>query len=311
MWFLLSCALLQSPNSSSESSISQRRDTIELSTKDIEDGSEFHIPQIPSLGLTFSSSYSNIILKDKGSTRSLYFVRDSGQIVLETAVDLKHPERLEVPYTKGMFVSEAFFTNGIDSALLIGLGGGAMVHHIHHYWPDQKLDAVEIDPVIVDIAKNYFVVPHSMSPYFKNSSIELHVEDGFVFINNALKNTAKYDVIYMDAFLKPSTDTDSTGVPLRLKTLAFYDELKSILNEDGVVIFNINNSKDINTDLKHISDSFEQVWKLSVPNRGNIIVVGCLKEIDQTTLFNRATHIDEKKGLGITEWVERLKKYGR
>ena len=310
MWLLFSCALLQSPNSN-ESSISQRRDTIESSTKNLQTGPEFHIPQIPSQGLTFSSSYSNILVKDKGSVRSLYFIRDSGEIVLETAVDLEHPEKLEVPYTKGMFVSEAFFDMGIDSALLIGLGGGAMVHHIHHYWSDQKLDAVEIDPVIVDIAKNYFVVPHKTSTSVKGTSIELHVEDGFVFINNALKNNDKYDVVYMDAFLKPSTDTDSTGVPLRLKTLAFYDELKSILHEDGIVVFNINNNKDISTDLQHISDSFDQVWKLAVPNRGNVIVVGCLQEIDQTTLLNRATHIDEKKGLGITEWVKRLQKYGR
>ena len=50
----------------------------------------------------------------------------------------------------------------------------------------------------------------------------------FVFINNALKKNDKYYVIYMDAFLKPSTDTDSTGAisPLRLKTLAFYDVIK-------------------------------------------------------------------------------------
>ena len=310
MWFLFSCALIQSPNSS-ESSISQRRDIIETQTKEEKQGSDFYIPQIPSSGLTFSSAYSNILVQDKGSIRSLYFVRDSGQIVLETAVDLEHPEKLKVPYTRAMFVSEAFFSTRIDSALLIGLGGGAMVHHIHHYWNDQKLDAVDIDPVIVDIAKNYFVVPHSTSPYFKNTSIELHVADGFIFINKAHEKNEKYDVIYMDAFLKPSTDTDKTGIPLRLKTLTFYDELKSILNEDGIVVFNINNNKDINADLQHISDSFEHVWKLAVPNRGNLIVVGCLQEIDETTLFNRATHIDKKKGLGITEWVQRLKKYGR
>ena len=35
--------------------------------------------------------------------------------------------------------------------------------------------------------------------------------DGLKFIAEAEK---QYDVIYLDAFLKPSADTDSTGVPL-------------------------------------------------------------------------------------------------
>ena len=74
MWLLFSCALLQSPNSS-ESSISQRRDTIESSTKNLQTGPEFHIPQIPSQGLTFSSSYSNILVKDKGSVRLVFCSR--------------------------------------------------------------------------------------------------------------------------------------------------------------------------------------------------------------------------------------------
>jgi spermidine synthase len=293
MWFLFSCALFQNSNHKGDSAPSPQ---LEQNIKSI-----LEIPQIPNKGLEFSSIYSNILVQDKGSVRSLYFVRDSGQIVLETSVDLKQPHILQVPYTEAMFVSEAFFPSGIRSSLLIGLGGGAMVHHIHHHWPKQKLDAVEIDPVIVDIAKNYFIVPH------KEPNIQLHVEDGFVFIQQALKEERKYDVIYMDAFLKPSTDTDSTGVPLRLKTLAFYDELKAILNQDGIVVFNINNHKDINTDLGHIEESFEQTWKMAVPNRGNIIVVACTKAIDQTTLYNQATHSQEKKGLGIEEWVKRLK----
>ena len=82
-------------------------------------------------------------------------------------------------------------------------------------------------------------------------------------------------------------------------------------NDDGIVVFNINNNKDLRTDLQHISDSFQEVWKLSVPNRGNIIVIGSLQEKDRTTLFNQATHIDKEKGLGITQWVKRLQKYGR
>ena len=290
MWWLLGCTLLQGPNTKKE--VSTQTESIE------------HVltpPQIPSKGLEFSSVYSKILIQDEGSVRSLYFVRDSGEIVLETAIDLQKKESLQVPYTKGMFVSHAFIPK-IESSLLIGLGGGAMIHFIDHHWPDQKMIAVDIDPVIVDIAKNYFAVPN-------NEKIALYAEDGFVFIKKAKKNNITYNVIYMDAFLKPSSDTDSTGVPLRLKTLAFYDELQSILKPNGIVVFNINYHKDINTDLEHILESFEQVWKLAVPDRGNIIVVATTNKTDRTTLSNRATQIDKEKGIGIGEWVDRLQEW--
>ena len=65
-------------------------------------------------------------------------------------------KNLKSPTQRGIVCDCSFFCHGIDSALLIGLGGGAMVHHIHHYWSDQKLDAVEIDPVIVDIGEKLF-----------------------------------------------------------------------------------------------------------------------------------------------------------
>jgi len=44
----------------------------------------------------------------------------------------------------------------------------------------------------------------------------------------------------MVAFLRPSNDTDPTGVPTRLKTLAFLGRLKAALAPGGVVAFNVN-----------------------------------------------------------------------
>ena len=294
LWYLFGCAFLQNPSTTTSETISPHSTTQSGTTQNLS------IPQIPVDGLEFSSPYSTIVLRDDvPNIRSLYFVRDSGEIVLETSVNLEQPHILEVPYTQAMFVSEVFVSAPIESSLLIGLGGGAMVHYIHHYWPEQILDAVEIDPVIVDIAKNYFHVPY-------NQYIRLHIEDGFAFIHQAQTKGRTYDVIYMDAFLKPSNDTDSTGVPLRLKTLAFYEELQAILKPDGVVVFNINQNNDINEDISNIAESFEQVWKLPIPRKGNIIVVACTTKTNQTTLQNRTTHLYEEKGISLGEWVQRL-----
>ena len=79
MWLLFSCALLQSPNSSGISFLSVEI-RLNLPQKISKRVQSFISPGSLSQGLTFSSSYSNIlVLRTKGSVRSLYFIRDSGE----------------------------------------------------------------------------------------------------------------------------------------------------------------------------------------------------------------------------------------
>lgn len=47
----------------------------------------------------------------------------------------------------------------------------------------------------------------------------------------------------MDAFLRPSSGTDATGVPAGLKTVAFPGRLKQALAPNGVVAFNVNDHR--------------------------------------------------------------------
>ena len=212
--------------------------------------------------IEFISEFSRILLEEQGDVRVISFVRDSGEIVVETKMNIRQPHRLIIPYTQWMFAAYLFVPTPAN-ALIVGLGGGSMVRFLEHYDPGLQVDAVEIDPVMVRIAKEYFGTTDG-------KNVRIVTADAYEY----LRSTPRvFDVIYMDAFLKPSEDTDSTGVPLNLKDAAFYGRLCRRLRSGGVAVFNLNINEQTRDDEGAIAKAFPQVYSYYTPNSGNLIVV--------------------------------------
>jgi spermidine synthase len=219
----------------------------------------------PIVELEEKSKYSKIrILKEK-SVRTLGFVQDSGEMIVESRLDLEKPHELLTAYTRYMFASSLFRPKQ-EKVLIVGLGGGAMIHFLKHYDPKVKIDVVEIDPAIVKIADKYFGVR-------SEGNVNILTADAFDFLK---KTESRYDAIYMDAFLKPSADTDGNGVPLHLKTVRFYKDIQKKLVADGLVVFNVHPHEKVQDDLKNISDAFPQSYVLRMPQRSGFVAVGSL-----------------------------------
>src|SRR5271167_2490705 len=72
-------------------------------------------------------------------------------------MDLLRPERLVYGYERMMLVAFALVREP-RSALLLGLGGGAMCRHLDAYVPDCAITVVERDPVVRALAKRHFHV---------------------------------------------------------------------------------------------------------------------------------------------------------
>jgi spermidine synthase len=103
--------------------------------------------------------------------------------------------------------------------------------------------------------------------------VDIVTADGFKYLE---KTDKKYDVIYMDAFLKPSKDTDDTGVPLNLKTIKFYKDTQTKLTPDGLMVFNINGHDKVADDIKNIRDAFPQTYVFGLSFDSGYIVVGSM-----------------------------------
>ncbi|HRH41652.1 MAG TPA: fused MFS/spermidine synthase, partial [Pyrinomonadaceae bacterium] len=90
-------------------------------------------------------------------------------------------------------------------------------------YPDKKMDVVEIDPQMTEMARKYFKLQD-------HPNLQTFHEDGRVFLN---QNTKKYDVILVDAF------TSVYSVPFQLTTIEAIRQMEKSLTDDGVVLVNL------------------------------------------------------------------------
>ena len=208
------------------------------------------------------SAFSLIRIRRDGNVRAMTFVRDNGQEAVQSRIDLTAPHNLVSPYARSMFASYLYQPHP-RRVLIVGLGGGAMVRFLAHHEPDVRIDAVEIDPVVVRLAGEYFGVR-------SGGSVQVHTADAVKFVEST---TDRYDLILMDAFLRPSSDTDATGVPTALKTQAFLGRLKQALAPGGVVAFNVNEHESMAGDIAAVSAVFGRVAIYGSPGSDNKVVI--------------------------------------
>jgi spermidine synthase len=80
-----------------------------------------------------------------------------GVLVEQSAMDRLRPERLAFGYERLMLLAFAMVPEP-KSALLLGLGGGAMWRHLQAYLPDCAVTIVERDPLVRALARRFFHV---------------------------------------------------------------------------------------------------------------------------------------------------------
>jgi spermidine synthase len=235
------------------------------------------------------SDYSHIRVRRQGSMRSMNFVRDNGEEHIQSVLNTKRPYELITNYSRVMFASYLFMPQP-KRVLIVGLGGGAMVHFFEHYDPNVKVDAVEIDPKVVELADKYFDVR-------TQKNVKIITDDAFKYFqeNKTGENKTRYDVIYMDAFLKPSEDTDATGQPLRLKTTEFYKGLRDQLTPDGIVVINLNVFEGTKDDVATVRAAYPQMYTFRATSP-NLIVVGTWEKskTSPADLRARAKALDQR-----------------
>jgi spermidine synthase len=209
-----------------------------------------------------TSAYSTIRVRRDGDVRLLTFVRDDGRELVQSRIDLTAPQTLASPYARSMFAGYLYQPEP-RRVLVVGLGGGAMVRFLAHHAPDVRVDAVEIDPAVVRLADQYFGVR-------SGGNVRVVTADAVAFIESTEE---RYDLIFMDAFLRPSSDTDATGVPSRLKTVAFLGRVKQALAPGGVVAFNINHHAGMADDISAVTEAFGRVAVYRCTPAENEVVV--------------------------------------
>jgi spermidine synthase len=114
----------------------------------------------------------------------------------------------------------------VERALFIGLGGGSVPKRYARDYPGVVVDAVEIDPVVVDVARRYFHL---------ESGPRLRVEtlDGRAFLRRSRES---WDVIGLDAY---TSNAYGSTLPPHLSTREFFAEAADHLAADGHFVINV------------------------------------------------------------------------
>lgn len=143
---------------------------------------------------------------DPFGTESAMFL-DSDELVLE--------------YSKYYHLAK-HFNPGFEKSLLLGGAAYSFPKDYLKKYPDAKLDVVEIDPKLTELAKKHFRLE-------ENPRMRIFHEDGRVFLNSTEE---KYDVIFGDAF------QSLYSIPYQLTTKEAVQKEYDALNDDGIVILN-------------------------------------------------------------------------
>ena len=243
----------------------------------------FGKPYLGPVEYEVKSQYSHIRVHRRGTMRTMAFVRDTGEEALETQIDLARPHELRFTYLQHMFLSYVFRPEQ-ERVLIVGLGGGSMVHFLKRYDPNVYVDAVEIDPVVVGIAAKYFGIRNE-------EKVNVVTADGFDYL---AETQQRYDVIYMDAFLRPSRETDTTGIPLKLQTLRFYQSTQEKLKPGGLMVFNLNPHRNLSEDIRNIRDAFPQTYVFAIPRSLGVVVVASTSpvRVPSSSMMDKAKELD-------------------
>ena len=160
--------------------------------------------------------YHRIRVEEDDEARYMYFDR-----TLQSAMNLKDPMTLRLIYSR--YTSLGFtFRPDAKRILIIGLGGGSIPKKLQKEFPSLEIDVVEIDPEVIQIAKNHFNVRES-------NRLHLHAQDGRLFLT---RTANQYDIILLDAYY-------ADAMPFHLATREFFELAQRKLTPNGIVVANL------------------------------------------------------------------------
>ncbi len=152
----------------------------------------------------------------QGRQRTLTF----GNTVEQTRVDLDHPARLVHAYTQAMLLGVLLVPAPV-SALLLGLGGGALAQALLAWDPALSVTAVEARAIVVQAAREYLALPHT-------GRLRIDIGDAMAFLD---RPGPGWDLAFLDLYGAQGAHSDQGAV-------GFLTACRARLNARGVLVSN-------------------------------------------------------------------------
>ncbi|RDJ31189.1 MAG: hypothetical protein DWQ18_03575 [Crenarchaeota archaeon] len=238
--------------------------------------------------------YSHLDVIDYGTIRSLFL-----DGVEHSAMNENDPLALVIDYTDFFHVGSLVNPN-IQNVLFVGGGGFSGPKNFLLVYPEVRVDVVEIDPEVIDVAYKYFELTD-------NPRLRIFNEDARSFLTSTNNS---YDLIILDAYA-PS------HIPYHLITDEFFQVLDSKLNPDGIVISNVigslhgDHSKLFKSIYKTMGESFPSQYVFLTEDGQNNVQNIVLVAIKTDVRLDRESLLQTARQNSITYLVDDLEKENR
>lgn len=164
-------------------------------------------------------------------TKAKFFSKINGTITIKSSYGHNTLFAENIPQSGGEFVFmwEKLIGNLNHqndprlNCLVLGMGGGSVIKSIYKKYPVAIIEAIEIDPIMIQVAKEEFSV-------FNSSSLHIRQTDACKWIKKQTKNN-QFDLIIVDLFIREHN-------PQCTRTVSFLHVLKLLLKEEGVILYN-------------------------------------------------------------------------
>jgi spermidine synthase len=224
--------------------------------------------------------YNDIFVTKQADLLSLSF-QWKGWRFFQSQANLAGPDDLPMPYSRAMSIA-AIFPLEIKRVLMLGLGAGSIAVYLQRFVPEAAIDAVELDPGVIDVAKKYFGLRETQN-------FRMIPGDARMFLN---RHSEPYDLIFVDAFT-------GSYIPFHLMTKEFYQLVRSRLSPHGVAAFNFLPAKDVfESNLRTVSLAFDHIDLFDSGVRdieeANVIVIGRLDPSSDAETLQKAAAAQQR-----------------
>lgn len=209
----------------------------------------------------------------------------------ESATFTDEGRRYDLVFDYTKYYDEMFEANiDVNDVLLIWWWGYSYPKYYISHFKWKKMDVVEIDGKITDIAKKYFYLDNLIQEFdlMNNKRLNLINEDGRTYLNN---NKKLYDAILNDAFA-------GDNPAKTLTTLENIKNIKKSLRENGLYLTNIisslewNKSKFLRAEVNTLKKVFNNVYIIpcrsdeDLYNSQNVMVIASDDDLEFNNTYD-------------------------
>ncbi len=169
--------------------------------------------------------------------------------------------------------------------LILGMGTGTYARQSLKYYPNFKMEGVEIDEKITELSLEYFDLPEGVKTVNYDGRAYLQSLEG------------QYDVIMVDAY-------QDITIPFQMSSVEFFREVRKHLKENGVMVVNLNMKTDdpdgINVYLADtIGSVFTNVYMMNIPHYTNrLLFANCGNDpVDNLKIYGALLSYDDLRAM--------------